>query len=595
MSISDCNCERLFFEVLERTLRFWSHVESSCAQAARPNRRKTAQETIARTLTTRLAQILESLSQIYNAENISEQERIHILHTGLESLAYLHSSPLSAVPRPYEPIELVSYIRQALNSYPNQKSCYSSPPHVFATEFLGDQAHSRFDQIEDNTFKIKADLTIVKQGDLGMTVEKLLSSNLLKQPFEHAEAISESNNFKDKAIGFISLPRIDLGNPLRWPSLMHELGHFEKTATPETIWEAFSSIEEGRISYQANTCMEKYLTKLEINPSESTDEIQKWLIECWCDAHAAHVAGAPALFSQIHAFLFSTPCYLTEPARGKGYPPAWFRLRLMRALISTRHSQVNPSNTRIYDMISEEWSVMERLFPPSKDADIRNNSNLRNLFDYFLVFLTQQFPQNKWLYQSEINPDDLNELICDLSSGLPIPTHRRFIGDNQTRASHAEILLAGWSFRNTAFKQSLLDIIKKNNIQLKSALLNIINNNDFQLKPPLKQLLAIVDRADASLQMSIQVSEWFGILTQPKVSDVPVMTETNVSLSKGNDTSNENDQRQPAGLLPDNEIVGLLLNNSLRIIPLIGGIKGVEGTVVDIRLGHNFEILFYEY
>jgi len=67
MIIDVDDSKRLFFEVLERTLRLWSHVDGSCIQATRPNRRKTAQEAIARTLITRLAQDLETLVRIYKA------------------------------------------------------------------------------------------------------------------------------------------------------------------------------------------------------------------------------------------------------------------------------------------------------------------------------------------------------------------------------------------------------------------------------------------------------------------------------------------------------------------------------------------------
>lgn len=565
------DCERLFFEAVERTLRFWSHVEDSCDQAARPNRRKTAQEAIARTLKTGLTQIFESLIKVYNNKSVSEEERILLLHQGLQRLAELHSGALSAVPRPHEPIELVSYIRQALNSYPDYESRAFSPPHVFATEVLGDQAHFRFDQVEDNNFKITADLTIAAKRPerLGQMIEELLSDNTVEVPSSHSSTISVLRDNSDKAIGFVSLPRIDLGNPLRWPSLIHEVGHFETAAKPETIWDAFSKIEGGEISSQAIKCMEQYLCQLKVDSSESANEIQKWLMECWCDAHAVRVVGAPALFSQMHAFLFSTPCYLTESAKGRGYPPAWFRLRLMRDLITTRHLQDTPSNKLIKTMISEEWSALERLFPPSIDADIRDNGNLRNLFSYFLIFLTKQYPQDKWLDQSEINSNDLNELIEDLSNGLPIPTHRKFIESKQTRASHAEILLAGWSYRNIEFKKSLLGIIK---------------DEDFQLKSSLPQLIAVVDRADASLQMAIQVSEWFSILEQPE--------DSKAILSKADGSPAKSGQPSTAGLLTDHEIIDLLTDQSLRIIPLIGGTSKIEGTTVDIRLGHNFEIFF---
>jgi len=57
----------------------------------------------------------------------------------------------------------------------------------------------------------------------------------------------------------------------------------------------------------------------------------------------------------------------------------------MRALISTRHSKDTESNKAIRTMIAEEWSILERIFPPSENADIRCNSNLKSF--YLIIFL----------------------------------------------------------------------------------------------------------------------------------------------------------------------------------------------------------------
>ena len=583
MNFPPYDCEHLFFEVLERAIRFLGHVEESRTQAARPNRRRTAQEAIAQTLTIGLTQNIESLVHLYNNKNISEHDRVRLLHYGLQNPAALHNGPLSAVPRPHEPIELVSYIRQAQNSYPDGSRSFS-PPHVFATEILGDQAHSRFDRVADSTFKTMVDITVAsKTKPLGELIEDLLVNHASPPPeiqVPHARSDGDNNTepeSSNNAIGFVSLPRIDLANPLRWPSLIHETGHFEDAVMPDVIWEVFCKLENGAFTEQAIRCMERYLGNLGVNALEPKDEIRKWLVECWCDAHAVRVAGVPAFFSQMHAFLFSSPCYLTEShPGGAGYPPAWFRLRLTRALITDRHKNDCPSNNLIKSMVADEWGRMEKLFPPSKNANIKHNGMLRNLFAYFHAFLTQQFQQGSWHLQSNIDEDDLNELIDDLSVGLPIPTHRKFIGSNQTRASHAEILLAGWHYRNTKFKDNLLSMIEEAGKQFESTL---------------PQLLATVERADAALQMSIQVSEWFAILAQPIESEPS-------SLSKNPDKPEQSEKPVPdcstsiPGLLPDKEIVRLLLDNSLRIIPLIGGTQGVAGTVVDVRLGHNFEIFF---
>lgn len=576
MNPDEKDCERIFFEVLERTIRLWSHVDDSCSQATRPNRRKTAQEAIARTLTRGLAQNLRYIIEMYNNKAVSVTERINQLHVSLQSLAEIHTGPLSAVPRPHEPIELVSYIRQALGSYPDHLSRPFSPPHVYATENLDDQAHARFDHVEDNNFKVTSELTMVAHEPVAfakliieeLSPPKIISANSANSANEE----SAQRDNRDKAIGFVSLPRIDLGNPLRWPSLMHETGHFEQDTMPD-IGAAFSEFLGVEVRSKAAECMARYLTNIGRDPSEGEGEgegeIRKWLVECWCDAHATRVAGPPAILSQMHAFLFSTPCYLTEPALGDGYPPAWFRLRLMRAMISTRHKGESPSNQLINKIISDEWNALESLFPPESGANILKNAALRDIFNYFHIFFVSLFPQNLWLSQSEINPNDLTELIEDLSDGLPIPTHRNFVGNNQTLASHAEILLAGWAYRNGGLKNLLLEIVGAENFQLDSAL---------------PQMMAVIDRADAALQMSIQVTEWFRILAQPAGRDIAESIANTLPANAASENT--------AGLLTDREIVALLKDRKMRIIPLIGGISAIEGTTVDVRLGHNFEIFF---
>lgn len=567
------NCEksdfdRLFFEVFERVLRFCNHIEYSCGQIARPNRRHTAQDAIARALMKRLHQYIEYLVNIFKLKQLDDSDRVRLLRKALDNLAMLHITLLSAVPRPYEPIELVSYIRQAVHSFSHNPRDASCPPHVFATEILGDQAHSRFDHPKYDRFM---DSTNIKSGILNDWIGTVIEG-FLNEGGNNTQTFSESD---DNAFGFISLPRIDFGNPLRWPSLMHEMGHFEQDCEPKTIWKAFSRLHGGLVRSQAISFMQGHFKQLDGKSGEFEDEVRRWLIECWCDAHAARIAGAPALFSQMHAFLFSVPCYLTEAASWNGYPPAWFRLRLMRALISTRHAK----EERINKMVSEEWSALERLFGPEKNADVRYNFHLNGLFNCFVEFLTQQFPDHKWHSQSKIDSSGFDLLIDDLKKGLPIPTHRNFNGVMQTRASHAEILLAGWAIRSTSYKENLLSLLH--------------DTSELKIESALKGWQAIVDRADASLQMSIQTSEWFGIFETSLKAEVATASRKDKEFDAVNNPAACGDgAMRSAGLLPDAEIKNLILNHELRIIPLINGVDKIEGTVVDVRLGHNFEIFF---
>jgi dCTP deaminase len=544
--------QKIFFEVFERALRFHNHVKLSKDQSASPNRRKTAQQLLADELLKGLISVINGMAENYRKppESFNLSKYIHELNT----LADMHINALVAVPRPCEPIELVSYLRQVINTFesPNDKF---KPPLVFATEVLGDQAHKQFevgdDLVELNKFVAAFD----KEGLEGF---KARAQNLL---------IGDSTINKNQT-GYVSLPRIDLNNPLRWPSLIHEISHLLDGSQQEFISEHFKKFRDGNYYELAIDAIQKYLNIVGITDLDPEGELKSWLLECYCDAYAVSAAGVPALFSQMHAFLFGMPCYLTEekPNKKGGYPPAWFRLRIMRNLITHRHSVNNSSNEKIKEIISNEWKFLFELFPPEDLSNISKCQELKLIYGIFNDFLTSTFPQSTWLEQSVVSPEILEDLIADLSNGLPIPTHKQLNGGFQIKASHAEVLTAGWAYRNDKLKKMLLD--------------SVIEDIG------LEDLSALIKRADGALQMSLQVSEWFSIL-QPLSLPLPETQITNVSEKKDTGPISE-----ASGLIPDHEIKELIKAHNLRIIPLIGGLNSIEGTVVDLRLGHNFEIFF---
>lgn len=549
----------LLFEVLERAIRLYSHVERSCRIASRPGARTTAQLKIAKEAQhLLLAQIEEILSGI--SESSSAEKNLAHLLASLNRLALIHTRVLVAVPRPHEPIELVSYLRQTLLSSPDAEGAaeFGGLPEVFASEALGDQAHDRYLFLNPEAEKIEREAAQAILGNLADFAEKhLVEETSTPQPYTN--------------IGYVSLPRIDLGNPCRWSSLLHEVGHFH--ISPESLWVRFCT----QIGLQRKLKALEWISPCSSSQDEQTltVELQAWLQECWCDAFAITRAGPSAFFAQMHAFLFGIPCYLTEPSKkGAKYPPAWFRLKLLLAFAESRFDAEDPeAKTKIFLAMENEKKRIYRLF----SIGHQNSGNLFQLLHLFRDFLSQEFPRNKYRETSSISSDTLDTLVKDLGKGLPIPSVEEQGGNSQRAATPAEIMLAGWMHRCEAYKFDFLGVVD----EWKAS-------DDRSIKFLVDALKTKVDRADESLKRSLQMVEWFRILDESaKLNEKAKLpqkaTEVVGALPKPSDAP---------GLLSDIQISELLVSGELRVIPLIDSERQVSGSVIDLRLGHNFEIFF---
>lgn len=534
------NNRNLFFEILERSLRLANHIRRSIQFALQPVRSKTAQDIIALHVEKQASSYSHRSITIYFSSQ-SEKVKRRMLLEIIEEMAECHRRTLSAVPRNREPVELVSYLRQVRSTDTSKK--ITKDLLVFATESLGDQAHANF-YLPNAT--------------------SLFEETLNPSPCEIKDPpISEEPS---GPIGYVSLPRIDLSNPLRWPSLLHEIAHFEAPSEID-LWKDFEATFPDVIS-ELIFALGEYFERQSIPDAAGSidygdshwnlrviDELKSWLLECWCDIYATRQTGAPILFSLALAFSFNTPLYLSSRAIWKLYPPAWFRLRIIKIVLISRSKEDIYSNK----VIEDAYNYFSKVFV----IDDHKTNCLENILSQFQQFLRLKFPEDQWNQQSFVDESAIATLVEDLENAFPIPS----FGQNdltKTRATtHAEILLAGWSYRQGKFKDALIAEAKK---------LYLETGN-------IKSLLAIVERADLTLQASIQSAEWYKILVKHPAASEPSTLHSDKSASS-------------PGLLTDQEIYDFLSKRDLRIIPCLNALRDIRGTAIDLRLGHNFEIFF---
>ena len=555
--MSRTDSELLLFEVLERAVRLYSHMERSCKIASRPGARTTAQLRIAREAQQLLFSEIQDLVLSFWTPSSQESQRRLRLDEALNHLIEIHTRVLVAVPRPHEPIELISYLRQTLLPREAEGSASDAVPEVFASEFLGDQAHDSYRYAVHSNAHIRREASSAIYG-----------GNLT----EIAEKYLQNDNEENQSVGYVSLPRIDLGNPCRWPSLLHEVGHFKLNS--ESIFDSFCRHVDSKLPEVIQA-----ISAFSTSQDERTckEELKRWLSECWCDAFASTMAGPAIFFAQAHAFLFCNPCYLTEPPKkGAKYPPAWFRLKILLSLVESRFEAEDvDAKELIFKHLEEEKRALERLFPSHRKTS--EKSPLYFLLHTFREFIKREFSRAVHLETSNISASALYELIEDLKNGLPIPSVRNSGGEGAQRAATpAEILLAGWMHRNGKFKDDFLTTVEAwpKNCESVSGLIDSLKSK--------------VARADETLKRSLQMAEWFRILDE----SAKRYTETPVPNNPDNGTIEDTPSVGPSGVLSDRQIRGLLASRDLRVIPLIDFERQISGTVVDLRLGHNFEVFF---
>lgn len=592
-------------EVLERAIRIGLLVKLSTRRLAISFQKDTAQIAAANQIHGLLKKlVIGPIIDIYsNTGNKSEEQRLDVVRSLLETVAAIHEGALPTVPRVIEPIELRSYLRQSREGPPQK------PPLVFASERLGIQVYP-------NSLAGLLSRIATKQK---LMAEARHDNKKLRELAVEALSGNTSDVIEDELSAnqhaYVAIPAVDIHNPNRWPSLWHELAHHKLQEEKTVLIDAFRKHINGddpQATDFDDLCIEIAPLALDDidEPPSTTEErkkrqeeglrlIEKWLMECWCDAYGVKQAGLAFLYSQLHDFMFCFDSYLGQRFRlGQHYPPAEFRLSIARnfALERLKHSAgSNPPNKLVANAI-ENYLSEERLFKdivdcPDGYADA--DAYISLLFSSFNSFLKSRnshvvFNPSETI-SGDISPEIFETLEDDLKKGLPIPYVEVPAGSRATHVS--EILLAGWGNRNSVLRE---EIIK----QIKDA--SKVPGERVHIESLIRNVSALIERSDESIKRSVQVAEWFSILHQSSPDDAKQTKPDPAEIASASSTPaqtqpiEESEHAVPTGLLCDDDIIALLKKpradeGKLNVIPLIDFAQ-VSGSAIDLRLGHNFEI-----
>jgi dCTP deaminase len=172
-------------------------------------------------------------------------------------------------------------------------------------------------------------------------------------------------------------------------------------------------------------------------------------------------------------------------------------------------------------------------------------------------------------YVEQISTNVVSDLVKNLKHGLPIPSHRidSSLGYQEKSTSVQQILLAAWIHRNTNLKDELIQHLANCDSSLEK-------NTSSSL---LKETCVKFDRFDQALLRSIQISEYFDMLEDKREE----------FFSQPEDNFNDDDTSK--SLLVDKEITKHLINDVIKVIPIISLKNQLGSTSLDIRLGTTFE------
>jgi dCTP deaminase len=564
---------QLIFEIIERISRFSSHLEEIKIQFYN------SEDSIVRDKLIFISSYEECLVKYFQItisylKIIDEDKSLNIdnylnkLESILFSINDLHQRHLTHLPRPNEPIELRRFgrvIKKQIFNIEKEKLSKNNPISIYINEDIGE-----FSYASDPLSKFKLD-------NINTLVFEFNST------YSSIKSIAEFENVKFPASEssiYITISRIDSSNPCHWPSLLHEVSH----GLMQSDWFEQNDIYSDFEQYLKEQDAFENLDLIK----EIKVDVKSWLTECWCDLFACASMGPSFYFSQYHSFLN----FLKSQDNVK-YPPFLFRLKLIEKILYHRFRSVFKK-----DDLDKEIHLTQTLlsfFEKNQQFSFKSEPNLRRLFllfkEYFLDHLFKAGEGNKITlhntelnskfqktvrYVNEINPERIIKLATELDKGYPIPGYTESVQPKyiEKPTSVQEILFAAWIYRNTTFRERIIEILRKN---LGAEMLE----NFDELKKFLKEVVCMnFMRLDQSLLRSIQVSEYFD------------------AFCDNNDTIEENiiekaqtiDAIATKNLLVDVEIIECLKKEEIRIIPIMSLYEQAGSTSIDIRLGSTVEL-----
>lgn len=586
----------LLYEIVERIIRFILHLEEIEAQFYNDRSKHEVMAELIDNYKKVLYDLLNTTIIKYS-NDIHTTEKYSILFKALieimEMVNKLHIEYLSILPRPIEPVELLRFVRVIHNQIlqltdPSKKKKIS----ISLNEEIGETVNN--DYLSEYKKRMKEIVNTILKNEI---------------PNEKDLSIIDSKQHNQHERLHITIPRIDGSNTFRWPSLIHEVC---RSLIKEIKFEK-GDIEKDFLDHigdeRKNAFQDFFNVK---DPETNISKLTYWLQECWCDLFSCILIGPSFYFSQY--ILFLNVKYKTETT----HPPHLFRLALMESIIQHRFPELHKV-------------ILEKNYIPECDELLESQTLLlddgpRNTFkersilisiyvsfnNYFLShFLTKMRGDDITLSgdNQEINgklntlinkyvrihPSVIDFLLQRLNQGLPIPSVKTRNINNKYEELPAyvqEIFLTSWLSRHDSLMPGVLKeidgIIKgKNEIYQKSTL-----SQNIEFYQNIKKMIV---RHDQAVLKSIQVSEWFDFLIEKKCRPEKI-TIFNTKVHSRNKL-----KRKTSGIYVDSEIEKLIIQDELKIIPIImykdqeskSKITSQIGTTsVDIRLGTSFQIFY---
>ena len=479
-----------------------------------------------------------------------------------EFINELHNDYLSILPRPSVPVELTRFER------------------VIKKQIV---------VLNDNPI----DISIATNESTGEYTEKdYLSAFKKKLELEYNNSTNNSN--KNQDLYSITIPRIDAPNTFRWPSLIHEMCH----TLIRKVFCNDDKIKEEYLEYYGKNAQENEIFNSFFGKGEDHPDLKNWLTECFCDLFACLLIGPSFYFSQFVVFLNNPVQKSIE-----SHPTHQFRLALMDSLINRRFHGLYEK------MLSKHMSVCDNLMETLQQEEkysFDKTPVLNLVFSSFLQFFQLLFLDNATIKDAPdvserlkglirryvMIKEDITATLTDrLKEGLPIPSIRTLDKDKkyvEIPTYVQEILLSSWLVKlSVDSDKTKTGLIDKVICQLDS----INDNNQDEIDLLYDDIRKIIARHDKAVLKSIQVSEWFDLLTGDKPRE-----DTIVLCTKENEDCQTN--YSPKNILVDYEIEELLKRDELKIIPLMYSGQVINGkernqigtTSVDVRLGTSFQV-----
>lgn len=220
-TVNDETLTQLAMESIERTCRFYMHLEkteelfySGFNSGAFSTKDKLVFMQSFKSCLVRLLKICVELTQLTQKQQLGSELRKKVVSQFceiLQALSQLHVGYLGHLPRPREPIEIQRFCRMIdkhiLNFINKQPQTKDVPKiSIYVSEQIGDETF-----VFDPLSKFKGE----ELNKIENSYEQLRAETNLLHPLPLKDTL-------ETATLHITIPRVEAGNPCRWPVLIHE-------------------------------------------------------------------------------------------------------------------------------------------------------------------------------------------------------------------------------------------------------------------------------------------------------------------------------------------------------------------------------------